>query len=251
MFEIKKDCIVKQIILLIIMILLLITLCGCENNEDGIREEKIEEEVLYMDSIIFEIMDNFVKGNYFEKVSNISEENIVEEIERIIINYEKIKDDVKKVNTSLDVTIIDLSNEDVNVNIINSLSDNINNLIINSSTDDINIILESLKNLDTSILDVYNQIDISENKKILRRVKSQVLDVLVSSIIYKDKSISKEKINALLSEYSEKIKDTKFLEENSYISNNIYVLIQELKKAVDLENEELIKLKYLSLIEML
>lgn len=251
MFKSKKETIIRKFILLIVMSIILINLCGCKNDENKISGEKIEEEILYMDSIIYGIIDDFAKGNYNEKVEEIIEENVVSENAYTIINYEKIKEDIEKINTSLDTTMIDLSNENVNINTINSLSDNMNNLIINASRDDINVILEEIRNIDISLLDSYTQIDVDENKKVFRKIKSSVLDAFVSSIIYEDKNISKEKINTLVKEYSEKMKDVNFLENNPYVVNNIYVLIQELKKAIDLENEELIKIKYISLVEML
>ena len=78
-----------------------------------------------------------------------------------------------------------------------------------------------------------------------------MLDVFILSQIYDDKTLGKEKINEVLSKFENEINKEEFIKENTYLVNNLYLNISELKTAIDLENDSLIRLKYMEVVKSL
>ena len=254
----------KIFLLSIMFIFLTFVLTGCTNENKDFLDDKIESELKYLETNIYNIAykyatreyeENILNDNVIANIINLNEENgvalDVSSLEINLINFDKVKDDVKKVNNSLDVLMIDLSEKNIEANSILSLSQNINNLIINTSEENINIVLRDINEIEKNIVSNYNNLAISDSKKKIRTLKSNILDVFVSSIIYEEKNISKDAVNILLENFRNDLNNQEFVNDNAYLINNVYVLLQEFKSAVDLENEELIKVKYLALIDIL
>ena len=243
----RKICIFfYKVCLCVLFFICLMFLTGCNKNENELETSKIVSEIDYLENTVYNIVDKFVEGEYEEDI-NISE-NI---IEMKVIDYDKVKDDIKKLNKSLDVLTVDISKNYQNTNSITVLSKNINNLIINASENDINVILRDLNEVENSLILNLEKVSINESKKKIKILKSDILDVFINGIIYEEKEISKNKINDIISKFEESLNDKEFVNDNQYRINNVYVLLNEFKFAIDSENEDLIKIKYISLIEIL
>ena len=234
-----------KICLCVCFFICLLFLTGCSNDEQELEIDKIVSEINYLESIVYNIVDKFAEGEYEENI-NVTE-NI---IEMKVINYDKVKDEIKKLNKSLDVLTIDISNNQ-STNSVMALSKNINDLIINTSENDINVILRDLNEIENSLILNLENVSIDESKKKIKVLKSDILETFINSIIYEEKEISKNKIDEIILNFEENLNDKDFVNDNQYRINNIYVLLQEFKFAIDSENEDLIKIKYLSLIEIL
>lgn len=248
---------IKIIFIFLVLSSVLFLLTGCSKAEDDLIHDKIKEELYFIENNLYSIVSKFAKGEYDENILNDEmlqniTENIGKSFQIRVINFDEVKKDIAKINTSLDVTIIDLSEKVKDTNTILELSNNINNLIIDVGGENIDQILRDINNLEKSIIKNYDVIleGDMQNKK-LKVLKSNVLECFVLSVTEENKDLSKEKINSIIDNFSNDIKDKGFVEDNSYLVNNIYILLEEFKTAIDSGNEDLIKLKYISLIEML
>lgn len=240
-----------------------ICLTGCSDSEKELLDDKILSELNYIESNIFDVVYKYASGEYEEdilndevvtKISELTENEITIDsstLEMKVINFDKLGEDVKKINNSLDVLLIDLTEKNIDKSLITDVSQDVNNLIVNVSQNNINVVLRDINEIEKSIITNIDKLSIKESDKKIKKVKADILNVFVNCMIYDDKTSSKELINNLIEKYQEYLNDQEFVNDNKYLVNNIYVLLQELKTAVDLENNELIKVKYLNLIEVL
>ena len=240
-----------------------ICLTGCSDSEKELLDDKILSELNYIESNIFDVVYKYASGEYEEdilndevvtKISELTENEITIDsstLEMKVINFDKLGEDVKKINNSLDVLLIDLTEKNIDKSLITDVSQDVNNLIVNVSQNNINVVLRDINEIEKSIINNIDKLSIKESEKKIQKVKADILNVFVNCMIYEDKTSSKEIINNLIDKYQEYLNDQEFVSDNKYLVNNIYVLLQELKTAVDLENNELIKVKYLNLIEVL
>jgi hypothetical protein len=64
-----------------------------------------------------------------------------------------------------------------------------------------------------------------------------------------DLDMAKAQVNELEKIYNEKMQSLEYAQNNEYNLNKIYILIQEYKQAIESDSSELIKSKYLLLID--
>lgn len=240
-----------------------ICLTGCSNSEKDNLDDKILSELNYLETNIFDIAYKFASGEYEKKILNDSVLNNIRNsaeneiiidssvLEMKVIDFDKVGEDVKKINDSLDVLLIDLTENNTNNDLIVALTQDVNNLIINVSQNNINVVLRDTNEIEKNIINNIDRLSIKESEKKMKKVKADVLNIFVNCMIFEDKTSNRELIDNLITEYQENLNDKEFVNDNQYIANNIYVLLQELKTAIDLQNSELIKVKYLNLIEVL
>ena len=240
-----------------------ICLTGCTDSEKELLDEKISSELKFIETNLFDVVYKYASGEYEEdilnedvvaKITELTENKITIDstvLEMKVIDFDKVGEDVKKINNSLDVLLIDLTEKNIDKSLITDVSQDVNNLIVNVSQNNINVILRDINEIEKSIINNIDKLSIKESEKKIQKVKADILNVFVNCMIYEDKTSSKEIINNLIDKYQEYLNDQEFVSDNKYLVNNIYVLLQELKTAVELENNELIKVKYLNLIEIL
>ena len=92
------------------------------------------------------------------------------------------------------------------------------------------------KVLDTVMLD-FGEAKVSNDE--LNNLRNEINNLLIYTT------------NALLAEnkYKEMSDNLEYMKENSYNLNKVYILVEEFKNAVDLEELELAKIKYINFIE--
>ena len=220
--------------------------------------DKIFEELTYLENNIYDIVFKFANDDYIvnEKISNeLVEEN--ENNENVVIDikvydFDKVRDDLKRVNNALDVTLVDLAEKSIERNEVLSLSNKTNELYMNLDEENINIVLNDLNELEKVIIKNYeSNFDRNNNEVKLKKIKAEVLNIFVLSQIYEDKILAKERIGEVLSGLENEIKNEEFIKENTYLVNNLYLNVSELKTAIDLENDNLIRLKYMEVVKSL
>lgn len=252
---------IKLCLLIFVYLTLLITLTGCTisaSTDDELLSDKIFEELTYLENNIYDIVFKFANDDYIvnEKISNeLVEEN--ENDENVVINikvydFDKVRDDLKRVNNALDVTLVDLAEKSIERNEVLSLSNKTNELYMNLDEENINIVLNDLNELEKVIIKNYeSNFDRNNNEVKLKKIKAEVLNIFVLSQIYEDKTLAKERIGEVLSVLENEIKNEEFIKENTYLVNNLYLNVSELKTAIDLENDNLIRLKYMEVVKSL
>ena len=249
------------IVYLILLTVLLITLTGCTisaSTDNELLSDKIFEELTYLENNIYDIVFKFANDDYIvnEKISNeLVEEN--ENNENVVIDikvydFDKVRDDLKRVNNALDVTLVDLAEKSIERNEVLSLSNKTNELYMNLDEENINIVLNDLNELEKVIIKNYeSNFDKNNNEVKLKKIKAEVLNIFVLSQIYEDKILAKERIGEVLSVLENEVKNEEFIKENTYLVNNLYLNVSELKTAIDLENDNLIRLKYMEVVKSL
>lgn len=249
------------IVNLILLTILLITLTGCTisaSTDNELLSDKIFEELTYLENNIYDIVFKFANDDYIvnEKISNeLVEEN--ENNENVVIDikvydFDKVRDDLKRVNNALDVTLVDLAEKSIERNEVLSLSNKTNELYMNLDEENINIVLNDLNELEKVIIKNYeSNFDRNNNEVKLKKIKAEVLNIFVLSQIYEDKTLAKERIGEVLSVLENEVKNEEFIKENTYLVNNLYLNVSELKTAIDLENDNLIRLKYMEVVKSL
>lgn len=246
---------------LLILIILLFTLTGCTSSastDDELLSDKIFEELTYLENNIYDIFFKFANDDYILNENDLNksvEEGM--EIQNTVIgikvyDFDKVRNDLKKINNSLDVTLVDLVEKSIERNEVISLSNKTNELYMNLDEENINVVLNDLNELEKVIIKNYeNNYDVNDNEIKLKRLKSEVLDSFVLSQIYDDKISAKEKISEVLRNFEKEINNEEFIKENTYLINNLYLNISELKTAIDSESDNLIKLKYMEVVKSL
>lgn len=229
----KKNC--KHLILFVAIVFCALFLCGCEINEDEKEtiENKIKEEISYIENRILTFFSMYAKEEY-----GAGEE----------LNWDLIEENIIELNDTLDTVILDMSEVDIpNENII-SFKDGVNRLSIAASNKDINLVFEEYRLL-YSLLPSYAEKSFS-NKNDVKQLELKSL--VVSSYVYSNLlnwEMAKSVLDSAEIKYKEMMDDVDYMKEYSYNLNKIFVLLSEVKNAIYLEELELTKIKYVNFIE--
>lgn len=192
---------------------------------------------------MIKIINKYAKGEYSK------EETVQNGTETVTtIDWDSMLKDEKDLLESLDTVILDLSELDIKNEDVIKLSSEINNLIILTTEENISGVLYKIRDI-YSLIPEYmktfeNDTDLI-NKKNIKRLVISCYSLVVDG---KWEEAKAEALN-LETKYKEMMNDLKYAENNSYNLNNIYVLVEEFKNSIGLENIELISLKYITLIE--
>ncbi len=235
----------KSIIYIVIMSLVLLTCTGCslKKTEENKSKDKTLAEVNYIEDSLIKIINKYAKGEYSK------EETVQNGTETVTtIDWDSMLKDEKDLLESLDTVILDLSELDIKNEDVIKLSSEINNLIILTTEENISGVLYKIRDI-YSLIPEYvktfeNDTDLI-NKKNIKRLVISCYSLVVDG---KWEEAKTEALN-LETKYKEMMNDLKYAENNSYNLNNIYVLVEEFKNSIGLENIELISLKYITLIE--
>ncbi len=224
-----------KIFYIIFFILILITLSGCDikaQENKGI-EEKTSEEISFIENKILTFFSKFAKGEY--------------EIEEGI-NWEEIEETIIDLNNVLDTIILDFSELEISNEDIIKFRNGVNDLSIACTSNDINLVLEKF-NLLYSLLPTYME-KYSENKNEINilQLKSMVVSSFYYSNLY-DWENAKRTIENAENKYREMMDNVDYMKEYSYNLNKVYILLGEIKNAINIEELELTKLKYINFIE--
>lgn len=226
----------KTIELICILSFVLIILTGCTGEmkkSEVSLEDKIQEEIEYIENLIFKISNKYAKGEYLKDDS---------------LDWDEILKDERKINDSLDTIVLDLSEANVENEEILKFSNQLNNLIIVSTNKNEASLLTELANLYYLLPGYFSKINDNYNEREEKEVKSLALRCFANANI-DNWDEATNLVNQALEKYLSLMNNVDYIENNSYKMNKIYVLIGELKNAVDVKNIDLVKLKFVTYIE--
>lgn len=253
----------KNLICIFLLITFVFSLTGCslQNNvENKTIEDKTNEEISYLEDEILTIANKYAKGEYDAKQGegektneeeNQTEDNKAEDDkteEPKQLNWDDISKSTIKINDSLDTIILDLTEIEISNDDLVNFRNHVNNLNIAATNKDERMLLEEISIL-YSLLPTYEE-KYSNNKNKINIMKFKSL--VLASFIYTnllDWDNAKNTIVSAENKYKEMMDDVDYMKEYSHNLNKIYILLEEFKTAVDSEQLELAKIKYIEFIE--
>lgn len=242
----------KYIKLIVICGICLIILSGCNNSKKVSLNDKNLAELDYIEGNIVKILNKYSNNEYIEKlnqeeIGNESDNSLtITEIE--IFKWDKLQEDTKKIEDVLATTMADLTALNVEAGEIEKLSNGINNLTKAIENKDSVQYLTELSNI-YSLIPTYLERNLAHNEKTFKiKIKYNVISAYIS-YLNNDIESSKIKLDELEKSYTDKMKEITYVQENEYNLNKIYILIQEFRRAIESESNELVKSKYMYLIK--
>ncbi len=227
----------KYIFYFIVLIIMLFLFTGCSGiegkNKSASVEEKSSSEIEYLQDRIFTLINKYSKGEYLEDD---------------VINWKNVNKDAQKIGKVLDTLMLDLGEAKISNEDLNRFRTEINNLLIASGGEDEQALLTSASNLYSLLPDYYGKFSNDNNKKDIMSLKSLVLSSYINSYFLNWQE-AKTKASSAETKYKEMSDNLEYMKEYSYSLNKIYILVEEFKNAVDLEQADLAKIKYINFIE--
>lgn len=229
----RKIFLIKYILF---MFAILFILSGCSiNNEENEKtiQDKVNEEINFLENKTFTITNKYAKGEY-----------LVDEK----LNWKDISKEVEEINLSIDTIIQDLSELDISNEDILALRNEVNSLLISSGNkDEYNLLQRTsyLYSLLPSYLEKYSD---DKNQVDVMKLKSLILSSFVQAN-FLEWDTAKNTIALAEAKYNEMMNNVDYMKEYSNNLNKIYVLLEELKNAIELQEVELTKVKFVNFIE--
>lgn len=223
----------KKIRFCILMVIMFIFLTGCSSENKRTLEEKIDAEIEYMQDIIFTISNKHAKKEYIEEDK---------------INWEEIKKDIQKLDNSWITLSLDLGELNIdNEKIINCSAKIEDVLILVGNKDDINLLI-NIQKIYENMIELKN--DYSEDKNLIKKMKIKDDVFKIYNLSYQNNyDLAKSECLSLKKYYNELMNDENYTRENNYNLNKVYILIEELDSSVQKDNMDLIRMRFLNLIE--
>lgn len=219
--------------LFIMIMLVIFTGCSMNNEDNKDIKAKTTEELTYLEDEVFTIVNKYTKGEYIKDDT---------------LNWEEITKEVQKFNSSLDVLVSDLSEVKVSNDDILAMRNAVNDIIISCGNKDEKLLLQRISYFYSLLPDYLEKYSDNKNKIDIMKLKGLVLSsfVQVDSLNWDE---AKNTIGLAESKYKEMMNDIDYMKEYSYNLNKVYILLEEMKNAIELEEVELTKVKYINFIE--
>lgn len=227
---------VKKVFLFCVIILfciIILTACAINDEEKPSIESKITEEMEYIENKILTFLNMYAKDEY-----DLEED----------LNWDLIEENAIDLNGILDTIILDMTEVEISNETIIEFKNRVNNLSIAISNKDIDATLEEYRLL-YLLLPIYaEKIYSNKNELEILRLKS----LAVSSYVLANRSEWDEAKKTILeteNKYKTMMDNVDYIKEYSYNLNKVFVLIGELRNAIELEELELTNIKYVNFIE--
>ncbi len=217
----------------IIIFLIFFTGCEINNEEPKTIQDKTDEEISFIENKILTFFSMYAKGEYNEEEE---------------LNWELINSNIIELNNILDTIILDFKELEISNDEIIRFRDGINNLYIGASKKDIGICLNEYKNLYVLLPKYKSKYSENKNEILKFELKALVVSSFVNANLL-DWENAKITIEEAEIKYNEMINDIDYMREYSYNLNKMYILVGELKSAIEIEELELTNLKYVNFIE--
>ena len=246
----------KIISLLLILSICLVTLTGCSKENSATLQEKNIAELEYIEGKTINILNKLIREEYNkedegekqkEETNEVLEEEIGLPVVETTLDWEKLLNDTKKIERSIPAILVDLAALNIEAEEIAKLSDGINNMIIAIDNQDERTYLIELNNVYSLIPTYMEKYAGDKESTFKKRLKYYTIATYIS---YMDDNLemAKTQVDELEKAYNDKMQDMSYAQNNEYNLNKLYILIQELKRAVESDSRELVKSKYLLLI---
>lgn len=244
----------KIISLLLILSIGLVALTGCSKDEPANLQDKNMKELEYIEGKAVSILNKMIREEYNkdEKSETSANEVLEEDVGLPIVedtfDWEKLLEDTKKIENSIPAILVDLAALNIESGEIARLSDGINNMIIAIDNKDQRAYMIELNNVYSLIPTYMEKYAANDEETFKKRLKYYTMATYIS---YMDGNLemAKTQVNELDKAYNDKMQDIEYAQNNEYNLNKLYILIQELKRAVESDSRELVRSKYLLLID--
>lgn len=220
-------------ILCLCFCLLILTGCSAEESQNATLENKVNEEISFLEDKTFTIVNKYVKGEYLENSQ---------------INWNDVSKEVKEIDISIDTIIQDLSDLDISNEDILILRNEVNSLIISVGNEDEYNLLQRLSYMYSLLPNYLQKYSDDTNLVDKMKLKSLVLSSYVQANFFEWET-AKETVLVAETKYNEMMNNIDYMREYSNNLNKVYVLLEEFKNAVEQEEIELTKVKYIDFIE--
>ena len=223
-----------KFIFLISFLILFLTGCSLQEENQKTIQDKTNEEISYIEDEIFTIVNKYIRGEYNDDTGGIK--------------WDDVNKEVQNLNSVLDTIMLDLSELEITNDELVNLRNEVNNLSISvTNKDDYNLLQKSsyIYSLLPTYMEKYSQ---DKNKIDNMKLKSLVLSALVQAN-FLEWDTAKNTALLVENKYKEMIDNVDYMKEYSYNLNKTYILIGEFKNAIDLEEVELTKQKYINFID--
>lgn len=227
----------KRVILISMSVctILLFSLTGCGKTPEKDIEGKLNAELEYVEDLIFKVANKHAKGEYLEEDK---------------FKWEDIKGDMQKINSTWNTLILDLTEVNVSNQDIIGFSNDLNDLLISVSKESEVMMLEKLNDMYAKVI-VFKEAYLKDKSQIQKnKIKSEVLSIYVLTN-KDDYESAKTKIASTIDTYKSMMNDIQYAEENAYNLNKIYVLLEEFSNAIQTQNYDLVRMKYIVTVENL
>lgn len=223
-----------EYILFIFLILFILTGCS-RNNENSKKDlkDKVNEEISFLEDKTFTITNKYAKGEYLIDGS---------------LQWKDISKEVEEISISIDTIIQDLSELDVSNEDILALRNEVNSLIISAGNKDEYNLLQKASNLYSLLPNYMEKYSEDKNKIDIMKLKGLVLTSYIQANSL-EWNLSKDTIILAEAKYNEMMNNIDYMKEYSNSLNKVYVLLEELKNAIELQEIELTKVKFINFIE--
>lgn len=207
---------------------------GCSVKRDSSTvEDKNLAELEYIETQIIEILNNYISEGYL--------------LEDGTQDWGEILSDIQNLEEAATVTVVDLTSLNINSDDISALNTGVNNTIIAVENEDERSFLIELNNIYALIPKYLSNYSTDSELVFKKELKYYAISTYIA-FVTGDLELSKSQIAEAETAFSEKMQDLEYVESNEYNMSKVYVLIEELKNAVETESAELVRTKYLNLI---
>ncbi len=227
----------KNIRNIVFLLWMVVILTGCsmfsEEEDENLMYEKTKTELQYIEDQIFNITNKYAKDEYVEDDK---------------LNWDNILEDEKQINETLETIILDLSEINISKEDLVLLSSELNDLLMITLSENETGLLSQLNNLYTFVPKCLDQFSNDKNEVKEKNLKSIVLS---SYALANGKNWAEAKITiqTAVDQYNTMMNDVDYMQAKSYKLNRVYVLLGEVKNAIDIENLELLNVKFVNFIE--
>lgn len=228
----KKYFSCAKSILVICLILFILSGCSVSNADDKIKS-KVSSEINYFENEIFAILVKYAKGEYNTEQG---------------IDWDGMYKESEKITESWSTVVLDLSKLNISKEQINGLGQDLSNLVISISSENLSDVFNYLYSAYSRLPEIkklYSENDIEIKKLELK--KSVVFAYKQAE--ESDFESSKNEIQNASNKYNDMMNDVNYSKENAYNLNKVFVEIEELKSAINLENLPLIRIRFVNFIE--
>jgi hypothetical protein len=223
----------KFLKLFLVLLTCTMVLSGCSNKEEYTVSDKNIEELEYIENNLINIVGKIINNEY---------------ITDDIFDWNLLLSDTRKVESVIPIVELDLVSLNITSDEISKLSNGINNMIIAIDKKDEKTYLIELNNVYALIPTYMEKYAKDEDEVFKQKLKYYTISTYIA---YFDDNLdmAKAQVSELDTIYNEKMQSLEYVQNNEYNLNKIYILIQEYKQAIESDSSELIKSKYLLLID--
>ena len=166
------------------------------------------------------------------------------------INWEYIKGEIENLYSSISTITLDMLQINVSQEEILTFNNQLDNLAVAVKDENKENTLSQMSTLYDTLATITQKIQGEETYKILVEVKQNIFKAY-SKLDTENWSEIANNINNAITSYSKLLSNTNIETQNQYVINKGYVLINELKNAVNLQDISVFLIKYKYLLEEL